>query len=83
MEFEMRLYKDQFYVLQNFIKDENKTIALVITIGDTAGQQIVITASQAKGVIEGIPSGEDEQIYPLKFELKGSAGDDELNISYR
>lgn len=79
-EFEMRLYNDQFHILQKFIAQDQFNLSL--THGNTAGKRIVFTGSQVEGEIEGIPFGDEEQVVTLKLVFLGSSGDDELSISY-
>ena len=79
---EMRLYSDQFHILQSFTQQDGFTV--IITIGETAGRIVTITSATTvvEGEIEGIPFNDDEQVVPLNLVFLASAGDDELSIAY-
>ena len=78
LEIEMRLYRNQLYILDSINND--KTFSGVLTVGDTAGRIYTYTLNTMVGLSVPIEESDVEQIVTRTFEFFENAGDDELSL---
>ena len=78
LEIEMRLYRNQLYILDSMRED--KTFSGVLTVGDTAGRIYTFTLNTMVGLHIPIELADVEQTVTRTFEFFENAGDDELSL---
>ncbi len=78
LEIEMRLYRNQLFILDSI--KEDKTFSGTLVIGDTAGRTFTFTLNQMTGLKVPFEESDVEQIVTRTFEFFENAGDDEMDL---